>query len=123
MGYPTFFNLSVEKNLRLKVDFFCTELRGTPQDVREAVVGTPTLLGYSLTKRILPRLQVMNLLGVKPNFTDHRWHLTSYTNLRFKRWAERQVVDQTGAHGRADAEVRSRMKAFAEVLHGNAHAK
>lgn len=105
------------------MDFFFNELRGTPQDVREAVVGSPTILGYSLTKRLQPRIRVMNLLGIKPNFTDHRWHLTSYTNLQFKKWAKRQVVGQSGAQGGGDAEVSIRMKAFAEVLHGNAHSR
>lgn len=117
-GSPTILNLSIEKNLRLKIDLYMNELRGDPEDVRTAIVGSPSALGYSLTKRTRPRMQVMRLLGIEPNFEDHFWHLTSYTSLRFNKWLENQVISSVGAERRGDAEVRSRMKHYLSILHG-----
>lgn len=118
-GSPTVLNLSIEKNLRLKIDLYVNELGGKPEDVRAAIVGTPSALGYSLTKRTRPRMQVIRLLGIEPTFEDHFWHLTSYTSVRFNRWLETQVMENLGAERRGDAEVKSRMKRYLSILHGN----
>lgn len=114
--FPAVLNLSVDKNLQLTLDFFTEELRGSSEAVRDAIVKTPTLLGYSLPKRIKPRFQVMRSAGIEPSFTEHVWHVTSYTGLRFSRWLERCVVANIGAEGRGDVEVRDRMAEYRAVL-------
>lgn len=109
-------NLSVEKNLKVKMALFTRELGGSVPEIRDVVVGTPTVLGYSLTKRILPRLQVMRSMGVEASFAEHRWHLTSYTTLQFRKFLENHVIQATGALGRGDDRVRTRMRDVAAFL-------
>lgn len=115
--YPQVLNLSVEKNLRLKIDFFTKELQGLPEDVRDVVVGSPTILGYSLTKRLRPRLEVMRSTGVEPKFAAHIWFVSSYTGVQFNKWIEGCLVDKIGANGRGDMEIRRRMKVCRAMLH------
>lgn len=118
VGFPTLLNLSLEGNLRPKVDFFRRELGATPEALRDTLVGTPTMLGYSLNKRLIPRLRVMLLIGVDANFADHCWHITSYTNLRFRKWVERRLIDQLGAQDRGDVRVREKMSTLSSLLRG-----
>lgn len=119
VGYPTLLNLSVEGNLQPKLDFFRDELQAAPEALRDTLVGTPTILGYSLTKRLVPRLKVMRSIGVQATFADHRWHVTSYTDMRFRKWLEARVIESLGAKGRGDARVKERMKAYSAVLRGD----
>lgn len=109
--YPQVLNLSMDKNLRLKIDFFTKELQGLPEDVRGAIVGSPSILGYSLAKRIKPRVEVIRLVGVEPKFNQHIWLVSSYAELSFSKWVEKCLIRNVGADGRGDAEVRRRMKA------------
>lgn len=114
---PTVLNLSIEKNLRLKFDLYLDELHGKPQDVRSRVVGSPSILGYSMTKRIQPRMQVLRLLGIEPNFSDHIRHLTCYSSVRFKKWLEHQLMENMGAERRENIDVRNRMNQCLGILH------
>lgn len=116
LKYPQVLNLDVEKNLRAKIDFFTRELQGSPEIVRGTVGGTPSVLGYSLSKRIIPRVAVMRSLGVEPTFVDHIWVVSSYTELRFAKWLEKGVINDVGAFGRGDTEVRRRMKVYRGML-------
>lgn len=115
--YPQVFNLSIEKNLRLKIDFFVNELQGSLEEFRYIVVGTPSLLGYSLTKRMHPRVKVIRAVGVEPNIIDHIWLVSSSSGLRFSKWLEKVLVESTGANGRGDIEIRRRMKEYRAILH------
>lgn len=109
-------NLSVDKNLRGKLDLFTRELCGTQNEVRDAIIGSPTLLGYSLTNRLNRRVEVLRSLGVKVNFTDHVWVISSYTGLRFNRWIEKIVMCDVGVSSRGDREVERRMKIYRAML-------
>lgn len=115
VGYPTFFNLSID-NLRLKISFFSKDLKGTLEALSNTLIGTPTILGYSLTKRLRPRLQVVRSLDVDPTFTDHCWLLTSYTDLQFRKWVERKIIEKLNANGRGDPEVRNMMRECTTML-------
>lgn len=117
--YPQVLNLSVEKNLRLKLDFFKKELHGSEKEVRDAIIGSPTLLGYSLTNRLHPRIKVLRSAGVNPTFSDHVWLIASYTGLRFNRVVEKIVMGNIGVSIRGDNEVERTMKKYRDVLRGN----
>lgn len=110
--YPHVLNLSVDKNLRGKLEFFTRELRGTKKQVRDAIIGSPTLLGYSLTNRLNRRVEVLRSLGVNIKFTDHVWIISSYSGLRFNRWIEKVVMRDVGVSSRGDKEVERRMKIY-----------
>lgn len=116
--YPQVLNLSIDKNLKKKMEFYRGELNGSQEDIRGAVLGSPTLLGYSLSNRLNPRVKVMRSVGVQPNFVDHVWLVSSYTDLRFSKWVEKCLVQNTGANGRGDTEIRRRMKGYRTMLIG-----
>lgn len=108
--------MSIDKNLRLKLDFFKRELRGSEKEVRDAIIGSPTLLGYSLTNRLNRRVQVLRSAGVNPTFSDHVWLISSYTGLRFNRVVEKIVMDGVGVSVRGDEQVERTMKKYRDVL-------
>lgn len=103
-------NLSVEKNLRVKIRFFTDVLQGSLDDVRDSITGSPAILGYSLANRLNPRVEVLRSIGVEPIFSEHIWLISSYSDLRFSKWAEKFLVESLGAKGRGDDTVRRRMK-------------
>lgn len=110
--YPQVLNLSIGMNLKKTMVFYTGELKGSPADVRAAILGSPTLLGYSLSKRLNPRVKVMRSVGVRPNFVDHVWLVSSYTDLRFSKWVEKRLLQNVGANGRGNIEIRRRMKGY-----------
>lgn len=114
--YPHVLNLSVDKNLRGKLEFFTRELCGTPKEVRNAIVGSPTLLGYSLKNRLKRRVEVLQSLGVNITFEDHVWIISSYSGLRFNRWIEKIVMREVGVSSRGDKEVERRMQIYRAKL-------
>ncbi|CAM9189283.1 unnamed protein product [Laminaria digitata] len=116
--YPQVLNLSVDNNLKKKMDYYRGELNGSPEDIRGAVLSSPTLLGYSLSKRLKPRVKVIRSVGVQPSFADHVWLVSSYTGLRFSKWVEKCLVQNIGADGRGDTEIRRRMKGYRAMLNG-----
>lgn len=115
--YPQVLNLSVDKNLRQKLVFFKKELLGSEKEVRDAIIGSPTLLGYSLTNRLYRRVQVLRSAGVNPTFRDV-WLISSYTGLRFNRVVEKIVMANIGVSLRGDKEVERTMKKYRDVLRG-----
>lgn len=112
LKYPQVLNLSVEKNLGLKIRFFTDVLQGSLGDVRDVIAGSPAILGYSLANRLKPRVEVLRSIGVEPVFSEHVWLISSYSDLRFSKWAEKFLVESLGAEGRGDESVRRRMKAL-----------
>lgn len=116
--YPQVLNLSLDKNLREKLDFFKRELHGSEKEVRDAILGSPTLLGYSLTNRLNRRVEVLRSVGVSPTFSDHVWVITSYTRLRFNRAVEKIVMENIGVSVRGDKEVERTMRRYRDVLRG-----
>ena len=116
--YPQLLNLSIDKNLKLKLDFFKGELGGSDKEVRDAIIGSPTLLGYSLKARLRRRVEVLRLLGVAPSFEEHVWLISSSTGLRFNRTVEKMVMRERGVVIKGDKEVERVMKRFRAVLRG-----
>lgn len=117
LKYPQVLNLSVDKNLRRKLDFFKRELRGSEKEIRDAIIGSPTLLGYSLTNRLHRRVKVLRSAGVNPSFSDV-WLVSSYTGLRFNRVVEKIVMSNIGVSVRGNKEVERTMQKYRDVLRG-----
>lgn len=63
-GMPTLAICSVETNLKPKIDYL-TEVLGT-EEMKFAILLLPTLLGYSLEKRIAPRMRQILEANVHP---------------------------------------------------------
>ena len=63
VGMPSLLNLSIEKNLKPKVDFLQAKLG--EQELSKAIDRLPTILGYSLENRIKPRLMQILEAGVE----------------------------------------------------------
>ncbi|KAL3943957.1 MAG: hypothetical protein SGBAC_001991 [Bacillariaceae sp.] len=62
VGMPSLLHLSIENNLKPKVEFLHAELG--PEELARAIHRLPTLLGYSLENRIKPRLMQILEAGV-----------------------------------------------------------
>ena len=63
VGMPTILNLSVQQNLRPKVEYLRERL-GDDVVVGDMIHKLPTLLGYSLQNRIIPRMEAILAAGV-----------------------------------------------------------
>ncbi len=116
--YPQVLNLNVDKNLKPKLDFFKRELRGSEKEVRDAIIGSPTLLGYSLSARLNRRVEVLRSVGMVPSFRDHLWLISSYTGLRFNRTMEKIVMSNIGVLKKGDKDVERAMKKIRATLRG-----
>lgn len=116
--YPQVLNLSVDKNLKPKLDFFKRELGGSEKEVHDAIIGSPTLLGYSLSARLNRRVEVLRSVGVVPSFRDHLWLISSSTGLRFNRTIEKIIMSNIGVLNKRDKEVERAMKKIRAALRG-----
>jgi len=67
LGYPNLLRLSVKDTLVPKVAFFEQVTGSTRDEVLNACMKAPVLLGYSLEKRLKPRCEVMKSAGVAPS--------------------------------------------------------
>eukprot|EP00797_Seminavis_robusta_P011379 Sro185_g080310.1 mitochondrial transcription termination (525) ;mRNA; r:39334-40908 len=107
LGLPTILNLSVEKNLAPKLDYLRTMLASEAsvlqqqqqeedqqttsiynplqQLVQETLLRMPALLGYSLEKRIRPRMQRILDAGLPPSSITIG---ISMTEANFQKWLE-----------------------------------
>lgn len=88
-GLPTLLALSIENNLSPKVDY----LRGRlgQEELSNAMLRMPALLGYSLEKRIRPRMEKLVDVKLPPG------KITVAITLRedlFDEWLERQIKKQ-----------------------------
>lgn len=61
-----------EPNARCQPHGLTQVLKASVPEIREAVVTTPSLLGYSLDSRICPRATRLLERGVNPTFSEHR---------------------------------------------------
>ena len=63
---PSLLVLNCERNLQPKVDYLVTILK-TQENLKQTVLRFPTLLGYSLDKRLRPRMQALLEAGEDPS--------------------------------------------------------
>ena len=64
-GMPTLLLCSWDNNLSPKIDYLAN-IMGTDQ-LAKALLAHPSILGYSLTKRIIPRMEAALGVGIPPN--------------------------------------------------------
>ena len=69
-----------------QLSFFREILGATTEDIRTAVVACPSLLGYSLDRRIRPRVDTMLECSLVPRFAEHKWLLTAMADDTFNGW-------------------------------------
>ena len=84
-GMPTLLLCSIENNLAPKVAYLRATFDHDEEIFREAIVIAPTLLGYSLEKRITPRVESLKRIG-----EDVR-RITvgiGFTDEKFEQWIE-----------------------------------
>lgn len=84
--YPSLIGCSPTRNLAPKLSFLRGILKASIEDIRTAVVSCPSLLGYSLESRIRPRVSLMIERGIDPQFTKHKWLLTTISEDKFEDW-------------------------------------
>lgn len=89
--YPSLLGCSQTRNLAPKFSFFREVLKASVADIRNAVVATPSLLGYSLDHRICPRVTRMLERGIDPDFAEHRWLLTATSENHFEQWMKEKT--------------------------------
>jgi mTERF domain-containing protein len=65
-GMPTVLLCNTEDNVRPKAEYLLGEFGGDRMEMRQAVITLPTLLGYSLEKRIKPRMLQILDSGMEP---------------------------------------------------------
>eukprot|EP00557_Chaetoceros_sp_GSL56_P012899 CAMPEP_0176482726 /NCGR_PEP_ID=MMETSP0200_2-20121128/3531_1 /TAXON_ID=947934 /ORGANISM="Chaetoceros sp., Strain GSL56" /LENGTH=656 /DNA_ID=CAMNT_0017879065 /DNA_START=91 /DNA_END=2061 /DNA_ORIENTATION=+ len=65
-GMPTILLCNTEENIRPKAEYLLKEFGGDRMEMRQAVITLPTLLGYSLEKRIKPRMGQILDGGLQP---------------------------------------------------------
>jgi hypothetical protein len=63
-GMPNLLLLSIDRNLQPKISYLLGAFDGNTDVLRAAVVRLPTLLGYSLDKRIIPRMEAIQKAGI-----------------------------------------------------------
>ena len=63
---PTLLLCSAEKNLQPKADYLLEQFDGDELELRQAVLTLPAILGYSLEKRIKPRMTRIVNAGIEP---------------------------------------------------------
>jgi hypothetical protein len=102
VGMPTLLNLSVENNLRPKVEYLREQLGGH-DELKQAIDRLPTLLGYSFEKRIQPRLQAILQAGVDGS------SLTVGIPMKqdkFEKWLQAKEAKTKKIRGEAEAAAR-----------------
>ena len=65
-GMPTLLLCSIENNLAPKAKYLLDQFGGDRFELRQAILTLPTLMGYSLDKRIRPRMTRISEKGVEP---------------------------------------------------------
>mmetsp|Transcript_24537 Transcript_24537/g.53084 ORF Transcript_24537/g.53084 Transcript_24537/m.53084 type:complete len:447 (+) Transcript_24537:53-1393(+) len=100
VSYPQVLGLSLDGNLRLKVDFFLGDKFqkktnsincGLSKDqLKEFVIYQPALLAYSLENRIKPRISRMQEKNIFFYYCPK--NLMSYTDKKFDDWMSTQVA-------------------------------
>eukprot|EP00934_Nitzschia_sp_Nitz4_P004240 Nitzschia sp. Nitz4//scaffold11_size288233//10824//13085//NITZ4_000725-RA/size288233-processed-gene-0.151-mRNA-1//1//CDS//3329533927//4230//frame0 len=83
---PTMLHLKIESNLSPKVDYLIQEM-GSSQALSRAIQSQPTLLAFSLAKRISPRLERMKKIGVDLGLIGTAANKSPH---QFDEWLERK---------------------------------
>ncbi|CAN0510900.1 unnamed protein product, partial [Ectocarpus sp. 12 AP-2014] len=75
------------------LDFFRKRLGGSREEIRELVLSNPTLLRYSLKKRMMPRAMVIEKSGLgRLVFREHVKPIAAYTDPAFEAWLDSLVL-------------------------------
>ncbi|CAM9431374.1 unnamed protein product [Choristocarpus tenellus] len=82
---PVLLSLNVDTNLGPTTDFFLEDFGATLEELRMAMKKHKFLLTFSLNRRLRPRLELMQSVGIKPSFKDH-WRMLTEPEHRFRRW-------------------------------------
>lgn len=80
--YPQVLGLSVDNNLSPTISFLREHL--SVEELREFCLYQPALLGYSLEKRLKPRIAQMNAVDIKMSYAPA--YLMSLTDAKFDLW-------------------------------------
>mmetsp|Transcript_23671 Transcript_23671/g.40149 ORF Transcript_23671/g.40149 Transcript_23671/m.40149 type:complete len:93 (+) Transcript_23671:3-281(+) len=84
--FPQMLGLGTEKNLKPKIAFLRSRL--SEQDLKEFVLYQPSLLAYSLDKRIRPRVEAMEKLSISLAYSPP--YLMCLTDQKFEHWLSNQ---------------------------------
>ena len=111
VAYPQLLGLSLENNLKPKIQFFlgqngedmiddnfiCDDIDVncglTKEELKEFVLYQPALLAYSLEGRIKPRIQEMKSKNI--SFLYSPKNVMSYTDSKFENWYELSLLSYT----------------------------
>jgi mTERF domain-containing protein len=90
-GMPSLLKCSLKGNLSPKLEYLRQAFNNSLDEVRDAILLQPTLLGYSLEKRIRPRMEKILKSGLQPK------KITIAITLRedrFESWLESQNMSR-----------------------------
>lgn len=82
LTFPQILGLSINYNLKPTIEFYSTCL--TKAELKEFFLYQPSLLAYSLEKRIRPRIELMNAKGIA--FAYSPPYLMSLSDDKFQQW-------------------------------------
>ena len=109
-GLPTLLTLSIDKNLRPKVEYLRDKLG--QEELSSALLRMPPLLGYSLENRIKPRLEGMYDAKIPLG------KITQAITLKqdaFETWLERQTQNQRKENAAAPRSRRAAPKSLSKT--------
>jgi mTERF domain-containing protein len=90
-GMPSLLKCSLKGNLTPKLEYLHQAFNNSLDEVRDAILLQPTMLGYSLVKRIRPRMEKILKSGLQPK------KITIAITLRedrFESWLESQNMSR-----------------------------
>ena len=82
LTFPQVLGLSVDQNLEPTIDFYRTCM--TEKQLKDFFLYQPSLLAYSLEKRIKPRIEILQATGIE--FAYSPPSLMSFTDYKFQQW-------------------------------------
>jgi hypothetical protein len=88
---PSLLKCSLKENLSPKLEYLRQAFNDSLDDVRDAILLQPTLLGYSLEKRIIPRMEKIIKSGLPPKKITIAITLSAD---RFESWLESQNMSR-----------------------------
>lgn len=93
--YPQLLGLSIESNLRPKIQFLLTDSENggaglSLEELKDIVLYQPSILGYSLENRLKPRIKRMKDNYISFNYAPMT--LMSFSNEKFDQWLDLQIT-------------------------------
>lgn len=105
-GMPSMLKCSLDSNLVPKTNFLLGAFHNSIDELREAILLQPTLLGYSLEKRIRPRMELLQQNGLEAK------KITNAITLRedaFQLWLSSQGMSN-------EQKAKARLKKKTEIM-------